>query len=265
MIIDIAHRFPHKVQLPSWAPLCKIALNHSTRSGNKGNIRAIDSHELKTVMAKEDSNEKEFASFLQTNVEGLSAERAKMVAPLLIQGGFETKEDLLHFADFETLKLCKILPAHIAMILNWAKVQQEKPNGGGKRKAMDADQNIARENKRSRRSLESYFGTHTVVMKVDDLLKYIQGCQEQHKMRQNDVIHNEAELSLKLQGREEAMDTTVEAFRKRKDSFISGADDRTLYPIVVYSGMAGVGKTRMLEEWKQHSKSLESLRILTVY
>jgi hypothetical protein len=41
------------------------------------------------------------------------------------------------------------------------------------------------------------------------------------------------------------------AFAKRRKNYLlkPQPDDRTLFPMVVCSGMKGLGKTRMLEEW----------------
>ena len=110
-------------------------------------------------------------------------------------------------------------------------------------------------NKRSQRdsedfNLESKFGTHKVEMKVDALLGYVEGFQRELKVRRRDVLHNKQELSLELLGRKAALDSTVHAFEKRKTAFSQSRrpDDHTCYPIVVYSGMPGLGKTRMLEE-----------------
>jgi len=101
--------------------------------------------------------------------------------------------------------------------------------------------------------LKSHFGDKAVDMTVEGVLGFLVGLQRVPKLRQPDVIHSEVELALKLCGRETAKRVTVEAFQARRMSLllIPPPQDRTEYPMVVCSGMKGLGKTRMLEEWPQ--------------
>jgi hypothetical protein len=90
-------------------------------------------------------------------------------------------------------------------------------------------------------------------MTVDKVWDFINVLQREQKLRQPDVIHDEIELSLELQGREAALNAMVHVFEQRRKSFLETPppSDRTMYPMVVCSGMKGLGKTRMLEEWPQ--------------
>jgi hypothetical protein len=99
--------------------------------------------------------------------------------------------------------------------------------------------------------LKSHFGQSVVEMTVAGVLSYLIGFQREAKLRQPDVIHGEDELTLKLCGREAAVQVMVGAFETRRKSLLLDPEpkDRTLFPMVVCSGMKGLGKTRMLEEW----------------
>lgn len=99
--------------------------------------------------------------------------------------------------------------------------------------------------------LKSHLGTHVVDMSTSEVLRYLLSLQARPQLRRHDAIHNEEELALPLHGREAAEQAICEAFTKRR-KFLSLArppDDRICYPMVVCSGMSGLGKTRMLEEW----------------
>ncbi len=90
-------------------------------------------------------------------------------------------------------------------------------------------------------------------MTVEGVLGYLVGLQREPKMRLPDVIHDSVELALQLCGRKAADQVMVEAFQTRRESLLMlpPPGDRTLYPMVVCSGMSGLGKTRMLEEWSR--------------
>lgn len=99
---------------------------------------------------------------------------------------------------------------------------------------------------------KSHFGHAVVSMTVDGVLGYVMSLQRDGKLRQSDMIHSEIELALKLCDRDAARQVMVDAFRKRRQAFAATPtppQDRTEYPVVVCSGMKGLGKTRMLEEW----------------
>ena len=99
--------------------------------------------------------------------------------------------------------------------------------------------------------LKRHFGKHEVPMSVDGVLGYLKSMQSERKLRERDVIHDEVELGLKLHGREAAEDAMISVFRQRQESLSKQPQpqDRIRYPMVVCSGMKGLGKTRMLEEW----------------
>lgn len=88
-------------------------------------------------------------------------------------------------------------------------------------------------------------------MSVDGVLSYLKGLQCENKLREHDVIHDEVELGMQLHGREAAEQVMVNVFRQRRKNLSKEPQpsDRMLYPMVVCSGMKGLGKTRMLEEW----------------
>jgi hypothetical protein len=93
-----------------------------------------------------------------------------------------------------------------------------------------------------------------VDLTVDKLLLYLKSLQLENKLRRNDVIHDEEELKLELHGRDDADSEMIDVFRMRRASFTTTPRppaDRTKYPMVVCSGMKGLGKTRMLEEWER--------------
>ena len=89
-------------------------------------------------------------------------------------------------------------------------------------------------------------------MEENAILDYIKHLQQQPLMAPDHTfILDERDMELPLTCREEAMKTTLSVFGKRKEAYEERkGKDRTLFPIVVYSGMPGLGKTRMLEEWK---------------
>jgi len=95
------------------------------------------------------------------------------------------------------------------------------------------------------------FGKHHVDMSVNGILQFLHSLQSQRKLRRRDMLHNEEELNLELHGRKEAEDVMVTMFRQRRENFMKEPqpEDRMLYPMPVCSGMSGLGKTRMLEEW----------------
>ncbi|KAL3659398.1 hypothetical protein V7S43_015669 [Phytophthora oleae] len=55
-------------------------------------------------------------------------------------------------------------------------------------------------------------------------------------------------LQFQLVGREEAMETAADCFKRIIKASRSSGSDRTNRPIPVCSGISGLGKTRMLEE-----------------
>eukprot|EP00732_Lithocolla_globosa_P006713 Lithocolla_globosa_v1_NODE_7983_length_878_cov_2.599028.p1 type:complete len:134 gc:universal NODE_7983_length_878_cov_2.599028:314-715(+) len=67
------------------------------------------------------------------------------------------------------------------------------------------------------------------------------------------MIHSVQQLGFVLHDREEAENVIVQVFKRRQDTFKKRPlpPDRTEYPLVVCSGMKGLGKTRMLEEWER--------------
>jgi hypothetical protein len=97
--------------------------------------------------------------------------------------------------------------------------------------------------------LKSHFGQSVVEMTVEGVLGYLLRMQREQRLRQPDVIHSEAELGLKLCDREAARRVMIDAFQTRCLALHSDPppQDRTEYPVVVCSGMKGLGKTRMLE------------------
>ena len=88
-------------------------------------------------------------------------------------------------------------------------------------------------------------------MSVHGILRYLKSLQRESKLRERDVIHDEVELGLELHGREAAEEAMITVFRQRRQNLSKQPQppDRMLYPMVVCSGMTGLGKTRMLEEW----------------
>src|SRR5438128_1659918 len=89
-------------------------------------------------------------------------------------------------------------------------------------------------------------------MKAEAVFNYLQERQVA-KWWQQDMIHTDVDLNFQLQDREDAEKACIEAFTLRLKSFSAKKrpDDRTQYPMVAFSGIVGMGKTRMLEEWKR--------------
>jgi hypothetical protein len=83
--------------------------------------------------------------------------------------------------------------------------------------------------------LKSHFGESAVDVTVASVLSYLIGFQREAKLRQPDVIHGEDELTLKLCGREAAVQVMVGAFQTRRKSLLLDPEpkDRTLFPMVV--------------------------------
>ncbi len=99
----------------------------------------------------------------------------------------------------------------------------------------------------------SPFGKHEVDMTAEGVLQFVCHFQREAKLRQPDMIHDDEELALALHSRQKAEEVMVEVFKKRRVAFCKEdpRSDRTNFPMVVCSGMKGLGKTRMLEEWQR--------------
>jgi hypothetical protein len=97
------------------------------------------------------------------------------------------------------------------------------------------------------------FGTHSISMTVEGVLAYLKGLQSEYRLLERDVIHSEDELALTLCGRDAAVEEMAKVFRTCFANFRERPppDDRMLYPMAVCCGMKGLGKTRMLEEWRR--------------
>eukprot|EP00978_Attheya_sp_CCMP212_P003892 scaffold8313_cov23-Attheya_sp.AAC.1 len=115
-------------------------------------------------------------------------------------------------------------------------------------------------------------GTHTVECTLDGVAAYIASLQTTPKLDTDAVtLHTETDLAFHLKDREDTKQSFVECLKKRIESFSLEKlpEDRTKFPMPVFSGMTGLGKTRMLEEWKgifaDANVSEPSLGVLVTY
>ena len=65
-------------------------------------------------------------------------------------------------------------------------------------------------------------------------------------------IHSNEDKAIVLQSRQTTLQGFTDLIKIRRTNLSTShiCSDRTKYPIPVFSGMKGLGKTRMLEEWK---------------
>jgi hypothetical protein len=88
-------------------------------------------------------------------------------------------------------------------------------------------------------------------------MKHILACQKTAGLSPKaSQVHTDDDLAFKLQNRETATRVFTDCFKERKANLSMAAmpDDRTKYPMPVFSGMKGLGKTRMLGEWEDAFK-----------
>jgi hypothetical protein len=100
-------------------------------------------------------------------------------------------------------------------------------------------------------------GNHEEDLSVDGLVTYIKSLQTDLCVAASPVrLHDPVDLAFELRDREDTKDFYVELLKKREKTFRTDPmpQDRTKYPMAVFSGMTGLGKTRMLEEWEQMFK-----------
>lgn len=87
-------------------------------------------------------------------------------------------------------------------------------------------------------------------MEKDTLIEHIKGCQEAPGISPRAAqIHSDEDKAIHLQSRRTTLQKFTEAIKERSESLSESFQDRTKYPMPVFSGMKGLGKTRMLEEW----------------
>ncbi len=94
-------------------------------------------------------------------------------------------------------------------------------------------------------------------MTVHGVLSHIVSLQREPNLRMPDIIHDANELAFVLQDRDDAERAFCDAFGRRRAALMTVPHplDRTKYPAVVFSGLKGLGKTRMLEEWPRLFKA----------
>eukprot|EP00039_Didymoeca_costata_P017664 m.328982 g.328982 ORF g.328982 m.328982 type:complete len:989 (+) comp16566_c0_seq26:227-3193(+) len=106
----------------------------------------------------------------------------------------------------------------------------------------------AQEEQSAKRNRTQFQGDEIDVEDVDKVWKHIQ--QFNPKVTSG-VIHSKDDLKFPLKGRDVTVKAFVQALTNIKatvyDTYVS---DRTKHPIPVFNGMPGLGKTRMLEEWR---------------
>ena len=91
----------------------------------------------------------------------------------------------------------------------------------------------------------------TLEMNSEAVLNHLWKLQDEHKLCDS-VIHASEDLAITLCGREQTMRETVGLIEERRKGITEGTADRTKTPMVLFSGLPGLGKTRMLEEWKSY-------------
>eukprot|EP00978_Attheya_sp_CCMP212_P033894 scaffold139166_cov47-Attheya_sp.AAC.1 len=101
--------------------------------------------------------------------------------------------------------------------------------------------------------IDSLIGVHTVECTLDGVATYIVGLQTTPKLDTDAVtLHTATDRAFHLEDREDTKQSFIASLKKRIESFglEKLPEDRTKFPMPVFSGMTGLGKTRMLEEWK---------------
>jgi hypothetical protein len=94
--------------------------------------------------------------------------------------------------------------------------------------------------------------TH-IDMTKETLMEHIKNCQQIPGIAPNAAqIHTNEDKAIDLQSRQKTLEGFTALIAERRTSLSEKpmGDDRTKYPMAVFSGMKGLGKTRMLEEWK---------------
>ena len=93
-----------------------------------------------------------------------------------------------------------------------------------------------------------------VNMVKEELMEHVKGCQSMTGILSPVAaqIHSEDDKAIHLQSRKTTLSKFSDYIQQRKASLSETPmpQDRTKYPMPVFSGMKGLGKTRMLEEWK---------------
>jgi hypothetical protein len=82
---------------------------------------------------------------------------------------------------------------------------------------------------------------------VDSIIEHLRSFQETDKLNHR-VNHSEKERFIGLEGRDKTISEAVVLLKRSYDSYAKDIADRTGYPFIVFNGMSGLGKTRMLEE-----------------
>jgi hypothetical protein len=107
---------------------------------------------------------------------------------------------------------------------------------------------------------------------LDGVANYIVGLQTRQTLDEDAVtLHTATDRAFHLKDREDTKQSFVDCLKKRIESFglEKLPEDRTKFPMPVFSGMTGLGKTRMLEEWKSifddANVSKPSLGVLVTY
>eukprot|EP00978_Attheya_sp_CCMP212_P034071 scaffold140942_cov41-Attheya_sp.AAC.1 len=93
---------------------------------------------------------------------------------------------------------------------------------------------------------QDLMGSHKVDLSVNGLVAYIKSLQEKHCVVASPVrLHDDVDLAFELRDREDTQEFYVGLLKRREAAFhtVPRPLDRTKYPMAVFSGMSGLGKT----------------------
>ncbi len=82
---------------------------------------------------------------------------------------------------------------------------------------------------------------------VDSILAHLLSLQDTKKLSHR-VNHSDKERFIELKGRDTTVSQAVSLLKRSCEAYKTNTADRTNYPFIVFNGMSGLGKTRMLEE-----------------